>query len=114
VSTGSGYFIAHTGSAPSLGPGFGRSFFGWVLGCVRTDLRDFGNGLRLWLLASSLSGFGGINHIASGTVSAGGSVGAGFWQIRPSPGAAPPNKSFKPNATSRVGLIPALGRTYGS
>jgi hypothetical protein len=78
VSAGSGYFIAHTGSAPSLGTGFGRSFFGWVLGCVRTDLPDFGNRLRLWLLASSLSGFGGINNIASGTVSVGG---GGLWAV---------------------------------
>jgi hypothetical protein len=91
VSAGSGYFIAHTGSAPSLGTGFGRSFFGWVLGCVRTGLPGFGNRLRLWFLASSLSGFGGINHIASGSVSAGGSVvglvSGKFVQV---PGAAPP------------------------
>jgi hypothetical protein len=74
VPAGSGYLIAHSGFAPSLGTGFGRSFFGWVLGCVRTGLSAFGNGLRLWFLALSLSCFGSINNIASGTVSVGGGV----------------------------------------
>jgi hypothetical protein len=52
-------------SATRSSAGFSGAFAG---------LPDFGNGLRLWFLASSLSGFGGISNIASGTVSAGGSV----------------------------------------
>jgi hypothetical protein len=36
------------------------------------------------------------------------------WEVQPAVGAAPPNKSFKPNATSGVGLIPVLGVTAES